>query len=603
MFRNTSIKINMMLVLSLFMGLLLVALALGWNGMRVSSQAFETLYGLSVKQVLPLKEVALAVSDSHYWMERARRIESEDGTQQDIVQAVGQAEAALSRAEQHYARFAGYAPVTETGAELGEVLARHNALMRQRAQAFLPHEAGALPVAQADLEALLAKGGALLRAFTDHAQAQIAVMQEQDSQRERWAQVVVLALMALALLISVTAWLVLRRRVLRPLDEAAQLLDRVAQGDLTSRLDVREGNEIGRLMTGLRKMQENLSQMVLQVRRGVEEIFHGSKEIAQGNADLSSRTEQQAASLQETAASMEQLASTVQQNADNARQADHLAAGSMEVARRGGEAVSEVVATMTEISSSSTKIAEIVNVIDGIAFQTNILALNAAVEASRAGDQGKGFSVVASEVRTLAQRSAQAAKEIKQLIDDSVNKVKAGSDQVGRAGDTMREIMESVQRVADIMGEISSASQEQSLGIDQINRAVAQMDQVTQQNAALVEQAAAAAGSLEDQASSLAQAVSAFKVSSGGASRARTAAGSTGSHAVASGGAAQASARLAAATRSGASAAASSASATSASARKVAKPAVAGRREPVAVSSPASARAARAGDEDDWESF
>lgn len=589
MFRNTSIKINMMLVLGLFMALLLVAVALGWNGMRVSGNAFETLYSLTTRQVLPLKEVAASVSNSHYWMERARRIESEDGALADIRQALDQAETALSLADERYALFAGEAGQVGTAQALGQVLERHHALMRQNARTLLPLSPGGSdePVSQAELEALLAQGGQLLREFTDAAQAHIAQLQTQEVRRQHWAQLAVLVLMIAGLLISVVAWQVMRRRVLRPLGEAGQLLDRVAQGDLTSRVDVRDGNEIGLLMAGLRKMQENLSRMVLQVRRGVEEISHGSKEIALGNTDLSSRTEQQAASLQETAASMEQLASTVQQNADNARQADHLAAGSMDVARRGGQAVSEVIATMTEISSSSAKIAEIVSVIDGIAFQTNILALNAAVEASRAGDQGKGFSVVASEVRTLAQRSAQAAKEIKQLIDDSVNKVNAGSDQVGRAGDTMREIMESVQRVADIMGEISSASQEQSLGIDQINRAVAQMDQVTQQNAALVEQAAAAAGSLEEQASSLAHAVAEFKVSASGAARTQA-------------GAALASARLnGAASRPRPAAPSKPAVAAAAGPRKAARPAATPRLEP----GTAPRRPTRTASEDDWESF
>jgi len=251
------------------------------------------------------------------------------------------------------------------------------------------------------------------------------------------------------------------------------------------------------------------------VRRGVDEINVGSREISAGNTDLSSRTEQQAASLEETAASMEQLASTVKQNADNARQANQLAASASDVAERGGSAVSEVVSTMQGISASSRKISEIVSVIDGIAFQTNILALNAAVEAARAGEQGKGFAVVAGEVRSLAQRSAQAAKEIKGLIEDSVTKVGAGSQQVERAGATMQEIVASVKRVTDIMGEISAASEEQSSGIDQVNRAVSQMDEVTQQNAALVEEAAAAAGSLQDQAHRLAEAVAVFKINAG----------------------------------------------------------------------------------------
>ncbi|OZI35131.1 methyl-accepting chemotaxis protein [Bordetella genomosp. 1] len=329
------------------------------------------------------------------------------------------------------------------------------------------------------------------------------------------ALMAVAAAVVLALLLMIIARIVFGRLVVRPLIEAGQHFDRIAAGDLTARVDVRNSNEIGQLFAALKRMQESLTRTVSQVRRGVDEINVGAQEISAGNTDLSSRTEQQAASLEETAASMEELASTVKQNADNARQANQLAASASDVAERGGSAVSEVVHTMEAISGSSRKISEIVSVIDGIAFQTNILALNAAVEAARAGEQGKGFAVVAGEVRSLAQRSAQAAKEIKVLIEDSVSKVGTGSQQVERAGNTMQEIVASVKRVTDIMGEISAASEEQSSGIDQVNRAVAQMDEVTQQNAALVEEAAAAAGSLQDQAQRLAEAVAVFKINNG----------------------------------------------------------------------------------------
>ena len=317
----------------------------------------------------------------------------------------------------------------------------------------------------------------------------------------------------------VTAGILLTMRSIRKSlggepEYAANIAGRIADGDLTGKVDVKPGDKSSLLYTMLR-MQESLTRTVTTVRRGVDEINVGSREIAAGNTDLSSRTEEQAASLEETSASMQELASTVKQNTENARQANQLAASASEVAVRGGSAVAEVVDTMQAISASSKKISEIVSVIDGIAFQTNILALNAAVEAARAGEQGKGFAVVAGEVRTLAQRSAQAAKEIKQLIEDSVGKVSIGSGQVERAGTTMQEIVASVKRVTDIMGEITAASEEQSTGIDQVNRAVTQMDEVTQQNAALVEEAAAAAGSLEEQARQLSQAVSVFKLRSG----------------------------------------------------------------------------------------
>ncbi|UHL66231.1 methyl-accepting chemotaxis protein [Paralcaligenes sp. KSB-10] len=317
------------------------------------------------------------------------------------------------------------------------------------------------------------------------------------------------------LLLMIAARIIFGRAVIKRLIEAGGHFDRIAGGDLTQRIEVRSRNEIGVLYESLKRMQESLTRTVTTVRQGVEEITLGSREIFMGNTDLSSRTEQQAASLQETAASMEELASTVKQNTENALQADKLAKGASEVAQRGGRAVTEVVGTMEEITTSSGKIAEIVGVIDGIAFQTNILALNAAVEAARAGEQGKGFAVVAGEVRSLAQRSAQAAKEIKVLIEESLHKIKAGATQAKQAGQIMQEVVGSVHGVTTIMGEISSASREQSEGIEQVNQAVAQMDGAVQQNAALVEQAAAAAGSLQEQAGRLSEAVSVFKLSGG----------------------------------------------------------------------------------------
>jgi methyl-accepting chemotaxis protein/type II secretory pathway pseudopilin PulG len=320
-------------------------------------------------------------------------------------------------------------------------------------------------------------------------------------------------LVGAVLIAGLVGWLA--TSTLRPMRGVINSMVRLGQGDLSETLPAvpsASRNEIHRLFDNLRRTQENLSKVVHAVRTGVDEINVGAREIAAGNTDLSSRTEQQAASLEETAASMEEFAATVQHNAANAHQANQLATTASDVTTRGGSAVSAVVDTMSAISASSHKIADIVAVIEGIAFQTNILALNAAVEAARAGEQGKGFAVVAGEVRTLAQRSAQAAKEIKQLIQDSVQKVEAGATQVQHAGTTMQEILTSIRRVTDIVGEISGASAEQSQGIQQMNQAISQMDATTQQNAALVEEAAAAAGSLENQANRLAQAVSVFKL-------------------------------------------------------------------------------------------
>jgi methyl-accepting chemotaxis protein len=302
------------------------------------------------------------------------------------------------------------------------------------------------------------------------------------------------------------------RSITQPIDEAMKIAERVAAGDLGSTIRVTTRDETGRLLSALEAMNQNLVRIVGTVRASSDSIATGSAQIASGNADLSQRTEEQASALEQTAASMEQLSSTVKQNADNASQANQLAMGASTVALRGGEMVGQVVDTMKGINDSSKKIAEIINVIDGIAFQTNILALNAAVEAARAGEQGRGFAVVASEVRTLAQRSAEAAKEIKGLITTSVERVEQGTTLVDQTGATMQEIVTAIRRVTDIMGEINSASTEQSAGVSQVGEAVSQMDQVTQQNAALVEESAAAAESLKQQARQLVDAVAVFKL-------------------------------------------------------------------------------------------
>ena len=326
------------------------------------------------------------------------------------------------------------------------------------------------------------------------------------------SRTLIVILLLVSLVIGFVLAFMLAGIVARPLQYAVKVAQTVAAGDLSSHIEVRSKDETGLLLQALKDMNGSLMAVVSQVRKGTDQITFASTEIAQGNMDLSNRTENQASSLEETASSMEEITSTIQHNADNARQANQLSHSATEVAQRGGHVVSQVVDTMGSINESSKKIVDIIAVIDGIAFQTNILALNAAVEAARAGEQGRGFAVVASEVRNLAQRSAGAAKEIKELINDSVDKVAEGSRLVDQAGSTMSEVVESVKRVSDIISEITAAGLEQSAGISQINDAVTEMDTLTQQNAALVEQAAAAATTLQEQAQQLTEVVSVFKL-------------------------------------------------------------------------------------------
>jgi methyl-accepting chemotaxis protein-1 (serine sensor receptor) len=335
---------------------------------------------------------------------------------------------------------------------------------------------------------------------------------EQAVERYNTIRNIALVSITLGLLLSFWIGFMLIRAIMRPLALAQDVAGKIAAGDLTSNIEVDSNDELGKLLTSFKAMQGSIQTLIRDIKDSTDTINMAAKEIASGNSDLSQRTEEQASSLEETASSMEELTSTVRQNTENAKQANQLAIGASDVAGKGGAVVSQVVTTMDSINESSRKIVDIISVIDGIAFQTNILALNAAVEAARAGEQGRGFAVVASEVRNLAQRSAAAAKEIKTLIGDSVEKVEGGSKLVAEAGQTMEEILASIRRVTDIMSEITAASVEQSAGIEQVNLAITQMDEVTQQNAALVEEAAAAAESLEEQAQNLSASVSTFKV-------------------------------------------------------------------------------------------
>jgi len=350
--------------------------------------------------------------------------------------------------------------------------------------------------------------GAYAAANEKSSAAKVQALNDDAAHGSAW----VLGLGTVALLAGAAMAWGIKHSVLPPLQQASASLRRIAAGDLTERIQVNGRDEVSAMVADLSQMQQRLRELVGSVRSGVESVSTASVQIASGNADLSGRTEEAASSLQETASAMEQLTGTVKQSADSARTANQLASSAAQVAQRGGEVVAQVVHTMDDITTSSKKIADIIGVIDGIAFQTNILALNAAVEAARAGEQGRGFAVVASEVRSLAQRSAGAAKEIKALIGASVERVESGSKLVADAGSTMSEIVTSVQRVSDMIAEISAAAGEQSDGIGQVNIAVNQLDQMTQQNSALVEQSAAAADSLKDQALHLTQLMATFQL-------------------------------------------------------------------------------------------
>jgi methyl-accepting chemotaxis protein-2 (aspartate sensor receptor) len=519
MFSNLKIRTGLLLALLSVAIAAVISIALGWNNTRIGIAALDTLDKLSMRQNNLLKDAYIQMLRAIIRIDIAAA-QRDAGEIADAAENTRNAQNFIADAQKKMAEFKTSPKFTEVGqTNEPELLADFNAFMESLVAMLGLLEKGDIEGFHTMKSTTAATASSALSTKLEEFAADIdrysSASQEAYRNRTELMLLVYAVLFVLIALITLAAYIFIVRGLLRPLQSAGSSMDRITAGDLTARIDLASSNEVGALLAAVRRMQESLTRTVAAFRRGVEEINVGSREIAAGNMDLSSRTEEQAASLEETAASMQELAFTVKRNAENARQANALAASASDVAERGGAAVSEVVRTMHEISVSSHKISEIVSVIDGIAFRTNILALNAAVEAARAGEQGKRFAVVAGEVRSLAQRSAEAAKEIKVLIEDSVNKVSAGSQQVERAGATMQDIVTSVKRVTDIMGEISAASEEQSSGIDQVNRAVLQMDEGTQQNAALVEQVAAAASSLEEQAQRLAEAVAVFKINAG----------------------------------------------------------------------------------------
>jgi methyl-accepting chemotaxis protein len=512
---NLKVGTRLSLGFGLVLALLVLVAGLGIFSMQGINARLDTIVNQNVAKSGLVQDMSEAVHIVARVTRSVVLMSDESGMRKEL-QKVEQARAEYNQATRTLEQL----PSTPKGRAIRERIAAAGAEARP-----LTDQVIALALANKDEEAtalLLSRAGPATQKWQDVMDEYVALQKEHNVEDAQAAAVayerarnVMLVLSAVAVLVGLGAAIIIGRGLLRQLggepDYAAMIAGRIASGDLTMEVQTRDEDRAS-MLHAMKLMRDSLVQIVTEVRGGTETIAAASAQIASGNQDLSARTEQQASSLEETASSMEELTSAVRQNGDNARQANQLAASASQVAQQGGAVVSQVVDTMASINSSSNRIVDIIGVIDGIAFQTNILALNAAVEAARAGEQGRGFAVVASEVRNLAQRSAAAAKEIKELIGDSVEKVEAGSKLVEQAGKTMDDIVDSVRRVTDIMVEISSAGDEQSAGIEQINQAVTEMDTVTQQNAALVEEAAAAAESMQQQAANLERVVGVFKL-------------------------------------------------------------------------------------------
>ena len=512
MFKNVTIKSRLLFVIG-FLSLLLIGCGvLGITSLASTNSALKTLYENRLIPMGQLAEVARLIDRN-----RMAVAESMNGDPAVVTPKMVEVEKSIAQVAKNWDAYAA-GPLTPEERTLADKVATArkkfvaegmmptvDALKNNNAQQAMELMAGPMAQTYAPMQDNME---ALIKLQLDVGRAEFERSQALYTTVRNASLIAIIVGVALAVFVGLR----LTRAISAPLNASVRIARNVAGGDLTQNIYVESSDETGQLLQALKDMNDGLVATVSKVRSCTETIGVASGEIAQGNADLSARTESQASSLEETASSMEELTTTVKQNADNAAQANQLVVSASDFAVKGGDVVGQVVQTMGSIKESSRKIVDIIGVIDGIAFQTNILALNAAVEAARAGEQGRGFAVVAAEVRNLAQRSAGAAKEIKALIGDSVEKVDAGSRLVDQAGQTMEQIVTSVKHVADIMGEITSASQEQSAGIGEINQAITQMDEMTQQNAALVEQAAAAAESMQEQAAILAEAVSAFKL-------------------------------------------------------------------------------------------
>ncbi|WP_322529479.1 methyl-accepting chemotaxis protein [Salinicola sp. LHM] len=511
MLNDLSVRASLTIALTVMVVMCAIISALGFYSNQKSAEALDTIGTIGFEQSNTVNRASLNLVRARALLASYRNaVEAGDGERSQQLQ--NEIESALERAGERINQFEEVAK-TDTGEEYATrinaaFVAFHDEVERQM------NEGKDAVRAEDDqrINPLMNNLDDSVRDFIQYAEARVDNAIVADADNSQLMEILSSILLVLAVVVAIAVRMGLVRAVVKPLNEAVEHFEHIAKGDLSHNIAERGKNEIGRLFHAMRDMQHGLVGTVTSVRDASASIHGGAREIASGNADLSSRTEQQAASLEETASSMEELTSTVRQNADNARQASSLASDASATAGRGGDVMKEVSKTMQGITESSKQISDIIGMIDSIAFQTNILALNASVEAARAGEQGRGFAVVASEVRNLASRSAEAAKEIKGLIHTSTMQIEQGSELVGNAETTMRDVVQAVKSVSDIMDEISAASQEQSDGIEQVSQAVTQMDQVTQQNASLVQEASSASASLEEQAQRLEDVVATFRL-------------------------------------------------------------------------------------------